>query len=316
MMASAEGQYAGQGETKEHHSGGAGLVLKAKNMVLNGLRDKGQKRSLVIWGGFFITVFAVWMLFSSGDFSFLLTFAALCRCFGMVLMNYKAWFSKSMSGISIKTLQLYGLVFLFRLLSILRHQGYLPFDKTGDWMYHVVEFGSFASVGLVLYGAYGPLKSTVDAKYDKFGNLHVPDELGTVYLLVPCLLLAVFFHPELNKEFFSDTCWTFSMYLEAVAMLPQLYMFQKQAGDQDGTVEVLLGHTTFALGISRIFELLFWFGSFKELANSSGKMPGYIVLLSQLGQLLIMGDFFYYYLLSVSRGMPMELPTSNVSTNV
>lgn len=28
------------------------------------------------------------------------------------------------------------------------------------------------------------------------------------------------------------------MYLEAVAMLPQIYMFQKQASDQGGIVEV------------------------------------------------------------------------------
>lgn len=30
------------------------------------------------------------------------------------------------------------------------------------------------------------------------------------------------------------------MYLEAFAMLPQIYMFQKQAADEGGTVEVLL----------------------------------------------------------------------------
>jgi hypothetical protein len=29
-----------------------------------------------------------------------------------------------------------------------------------------------------------------------------------------------------------------SMYLEAVAMVPQIYMFQKQAADEGGTVEV------------------------------------------------------------------------------
>ena len=37
-----------------------------------------------------------------------------------------------------KTLQLYALTFSVRLFSIMRHQGYLPFDKTGDWFYHMV----------------------------------------------------------------------------------------------------------------------------------------------------------------------------------
>ena len=45
-------------------------------------------------------------------------------------------------------------------------------------------------------------------------------------------------YSALNREFFSDTCWTLSMYLEAVAMLPQIYMFQRQASDEGGTVEV------------------------------------------------------------------------------
>jgi hypothetical protein len=72
-----------------------------------------------------------------------------------------------------------------------------------------------------------------------------------------------------------------------------------------------MGHTVFALGASRIFELIFWLGSFKELADhTGGRAPGYLVLISQLGHLLIMGDFFYYYFKSLSKGLPMELPTT------
>lgn len=101
------------------------------------------------------------------------------------------------------------------------------------------------------------------------------------------------------------------MYVEAVAMLPQIYMFQRQAADEGGTVEPLIGHTMFALGASRIFELIFWLGSFKELSDHAGsRIPGYIVLLSQLGHLVVMADFFYYYFKSISRGLPMELPTA------
>lgn len=32
--------------------------------------------------------------------------------------------------------------------------------------------------------------------------------------------------------------WALSMYLEAVSMIPQIYMFQRQAADEGGTVEV------------------------------------------------------------------------------
>lgn len=81
-----------------------------------------------------------------------------------------------------------------------------------------------------------------------------------------------------------------------------------------GGVEPLIGHTIFALGFSRIFELIFWLGSFRELADHAGsRLPGYVVLISQLAHLIVMGDFFYYYFQSISQGLPMELPIQYAS---
>lgn len=117
------------------------------------------------------------------------------RCFGFGLLNYKMWSLKSASGVSLKTLELYSVTFLVRLLSIFRHQGYLPYDKTGDWFYHLVESVSLIAVCFALYGIFGPLISTYSEKHDRFGNLHIPSELGALYLLGPCVLLAVIFHP-------------------------------------------------------------------------------------------------------------------------
>ena len=102
------------------------------------------------------------------------------------------------------------------------------------------------------------------------------------------------------------------MYLEAVAMLPQIYMFQRQATADGTSVEPLVGHTIFAVGFSRIFEFFFWLGSFKELSDhSGGRIPGYVVLFSQIVHLVLMGDTFYYYMKSVSAGVPMQLPTNS-----
>ncbi len=95
-------------------------------------------------------------------------------------------------------------------------------------------------------------------------------------------------------------------------MLPQIYFFQKQAEEDEGTVDSLVGHTVFALGFSRIFELVFWLYTFQELSSKAdgSATPGYIVLLSQFVHIVIMADFFYSYYKSVSRGTPMDLPTN------
>jgi len=42
----------------------------------------------------------------------------------------------------------------------------------------------------------------------------------------PCLLLGLLLHPNLNQNFLTDSAWTFALYLESVAILPQLLMFQ------------------------------------------------------------------------------------------
>lgn len=272
---------------------------------------KEHTQNISIWGGFFTASLIVFFLLSSGDFSFLLTYASFMRCFGFGVLIFKMWHGRSARGLSLKTLELYCIVFLARLLSIMRHQGYLPFDKTGDWFYHAVEFLSFAAVTLAVVCMFTTLSSTYEKKYDLFGNLHIPDDFGIIYLLVPCVVLAIIFHPSLNHEYVSDICWTISMYLESVAMLPQLFMFHKEAVDGGNVVEALTGHMVFALGFSRVFELVFWIASFRELADHAGsRTSGWLVLLAQLAHVGIMGDFFYYYLKSLSQGKPMELPTT------
>eukprot|EP01038_Epipyxis_sp_PR26KG_P012497 gene12497-16765_t len=288
----------------------ASFIEETKKMVTTTFARHTQ--NIAIWAGFLTISLLVYYFLSSGDFSFLLTYASFMRCFGFGILNYKMWTSKTGKGVSLKTQELYALTFFFRLLSILRHQGYLPFDKTGDWFYHTVETMSMVAVALAIFALFGPFISTYDEKHDKFGNLYIPPVLGVLYLAVPCIILAVIFHPALNREFFSDVCWTISMYLEACAMVPQIYMFQRQAADEGGTVEPLIGHTVFALGFARIFELIFWIGSFKELADTNGsRAPGYLVLISQIGHLVVMADFFYYYFMSISKGLPMELPTAH-----
>ena len=117
------------------------------------------------------------------------------RCFGFGLLNWKMWSSRSAKGVSVKTLQVYTLVFVSRLISILWHQGYLPFDSTGDWFYHIVELISLSSTGFAVYGALAAFKGTYDVKYDNFGNLHIPNAAGALYIVIPCFLLAVLFHP-------------------------------------------------------------------------------------------------------------------------
>lgn len=238
----------------------------------------------------------------------------MSRMFGFGILNVKTFKSQRATGVSIKTLQLYTLVFFFRLTSIIRHEGYLPYDKSGDWLYHFIEIMALVFTASALWACMGPYNRTYQKDQDTFGEMHVPPGAGAVYLAVPIFLLACFVHPNLNADFLSDMAWTYAMYLESVALIPQLYMFQKQTA---GVVELLTAHFVAALGFGRVMEFLFWIYSYHELANSSGsKLPGYLALFSQFMQLVLMLDFFWYYFMAVKNATPLVLPSHGGATMV
>jgi len=288
--------YAQSGDEDTSKTGKKSIALQALN------------KNVLIWAGFFTASLFVYFVLSGGDFSFLMTYGAMSRMFGFGILNVKTFKSQRATGVSVKTLQLYSIVFFFRLTSIIRHEGYLPYDKSGDWLYHFIEIMALIFSGSALYGCMVPFKSTYQDDCDKFGELGVPKGFGAAYLAVPVLIVAMLLHPNLNADFFSDVAWTYAMYLESLAMIPQLYMFQKQT---TGVVELLTAHFVAALGFGRVLEFVFWVYSYQELATASGSRgPGYLALLSQFVQLVLMIDFFWYYVTAVKNATPLVLPSS------
>jgi ER lumen protein retaining receptor len=288
-------EQAGQGgDESKDKKGKKSLALQALN------------KNVYLWAGFFSASLLIYFFLSGGDFSFLMTYGAMARMFGFGILNLKTWKSQRATGVSIKTLQLYCLVFFFRLTSIMRHEGYLPYDKSGDWLYHMIEMAALLFTASALYGCMVPFRSTYQADMDLFGEFKVPAGMGAIYLAGPVFVVAVLIHPSLNSDFLSDAAWTYAMYLESTALIPQLYMFQKQAS---GVVELLTAHFVAALGFGRLMEFLFWIYSYHELATKSGsRLPGYLALFSQFVQLVLMIDFFWYYYVAVKNATPLVLP--------
>jgi hypothetical protein len=97
--------------------------------------------------------------------------------------------------------------------------------------------------------------------------LFLPPQFGIAFLVLPCLLLATVIHPTLNQNFVTDVAWTLALYLETLAVIPQLYMFQKS-----GSVEPWTSHFVFTLGLSRVFLFSFWLSSYHELNDKRGQV--------------------------------------------
>ena len=95
---------------------------------------------------------------------------------------------------------------------------------------------------------------TYDAEQDTF---------RVIFLIGPSMLLAIMINHEFSV---TEVLWTFSIYLEAVAILPQLVLLQRTKN-----VDTLTGNYVFLLGGYRALYLLNWIYRFlSNQATDSG----------------------------------------------
>ena len=76
------------------------------------------------------------------------------------------------------------------------------------------------------------------------------DAFPHYYVYLAALFMAVIIHKSLNPL---DFTWSFSIWLEAFAILPQLYMINKLKD-----VENITAHYILFLGLYRIFYIFHW----------------------------------------------------------
>lgn len=108
------------------------------------------------------------------------------------------------------------------------------------------------------------------------------DTFKSRYLLAGAAALAIIFP---YKYTLAELLWTFSIWLESVAILPQLFMVQRT-----GEAETITTHYIFALGIYRALYIPNWLWRYF--------VDGYtdpIAVLAGLVQTALYCDFFYIY---------------------
>merc|ERR1719478_1154464 len=90
------------------------------------------------------------------------------------------------------------------------------------------------------------------------------DSFEISYLLSGCFVLAVLLHPHLNSRPMFDTLWTFALYVDVFAMMPQLWMVAKL--EVGSGLEVLNAHFIAAIAASDGVSMFFWIYGFSEFA--------------------------------------------------
>lgn len=202
----------------------------------------------------------------------------LSHLLAIIVLLLKIWKTRSCAGISGKTQILFTIVYLTR---------YLDLVTTYISLYNsLMKLVFLLASGATVYMMYVKFKATYDHNHDSF---------RIEFLLAPAAVLALL----INHEFtVMEILWTFSIYLEAVAILPQLFLVSKT-----GEAETITSHYLFALGSYRALYLLNWIYRYYSETHYD-----LIAIFAGVVQTILYCDFFYLYITKVLKGKKLQLP--------
>lgn len=175
-----------------------------------------------------------------------------------------------------KTQELRMLVFLARYIDV-----FLYFVSFYNSFMKAVYIVSTATI-IVIIKYVDPFKSLYNAEQDSFPHWKL--------CVIPCAILATSTHligSGLSGFNTTELLWTFSIYLESVAILPQLIVLHKYR-----LVENLTGKFIFFLGMYRFFYVLNWIYRTNTEKNYRHHP---VVYICGVVQALLYADFFYQY---------------------
>lgn len=198
---------------------------------------------------------------------------------------------KRPTGVSVRTHELFLLVFVTR---------YLDLFTTFYSVYNsVMKVLYIISTAMIIYTI--KVKEPIASTYDKAQDSFLHWKFAVAPTAVVTLITHLIQHGLAVKPM--DFLWLFSIYLESIAILPQLIVLQRYR-----EVENLTGNYVFFMGAYRFLYILNWiYRSYHEPFYQHH----FIVYFCGVLQTLLYVDFFYYYIKSKSKGGKFTLPTAH-----
>ena len=199
-----------------------------------------------------------------------------------VIIIYKIYRDKSCKGVSAKTFEIYLVVFCTRYLDLFMY--FISFYNT----FMKILFISASAFILYLMHLKDPFKSTYDRKNE--------DIFPHLYLILFAAIMTLF----INRDYsLWGLIWSFSLWLESVAVFPQISIIAKTNG-----IFTYTAHYLAALGSYRFFYILLWIYRYIKFGRVL-----WVSVFSGTLQVLLYADFFYLYFKNVKKMISSELPT-------
>jgi ER lumen protein retaining receptor len=192
--------------------------------------------------------------------------ADISHLISLGFLLYKIISKRSAHGVSGKTQICYLVVFCTR---------YLNPNFINPPLYNIAFKVLFiASSALIVILMHTKYSQTYESRHDTF---------RIIFLFLISAALSAFSMPRRSPAVFA---WTFSLWVEALAIIPQLFLLARTKG-----FDILCKQYIFFLSIYRVFYLLNWIYGF---AKSRTKTPK-VMWITGILQTVIYSDFIWRY---------------------
>jgi len=253
-----------------------------------------------------MSMYAMYHMVADREFSAVLTMAAMFQCLAFMLLAVQL-LSGSAAGISAQSLKLEALALCFRMSSTVWLEGYLPMDRSGDWLYQAVDFCSLVIVLWLLHRLLVAQKNTYQLD---------EDTLPIAPIVLGCLVLAMMLHADMNDRPLFDTIWMASLFIGVAAVMPQLWMITRTSG----CAAALTSHYIAMMAVSRLLSGLFMWNAREDITcepwiKDINHAP-WVILGAHALHLFLLGDFAYYYAKALAKQGPLRPMELNSSVEV
>ncbi|TVY81861.1 ER lumen protein-retaining receptor [Lachnellula suecica] len=203
----------------------------------------------------------------------------LSHLISILILLHKMTQTNSCAGISFKSQALYFIVYATRYFDIF----WTFTDSAYNTIYKILFLCSSGYTIYLMTTAYRP---TTDPGLDT---------IKVQYILLFSAVLGALF-PYYYTPY--EMTWAFSIWLESVAIIPQLVMVQRT-----GEAETITAHYLFALGVYRALYIPNWIWRYWAEGHSD-----WISVVAGILQTLLYADFFWIYYTKVMKGKKFALP--------
>jgi len=260
---------------------------------------------VVIYLVFAIGAYAVYHHVAEQEFSSILTMGVIVQALATVFMCAQILTSGRATGVSASGLTLDAIAVALRLSSTVWLNGYLPTDKTGDRVYQITDFCTLGMLLFLLHRVLVVHRHSYEEDQDSFS-------MGPTVLV--CFALAAIFHSDMDDNPLFDTLWMTGLFTGVVAVLPQFSLIMRTGG----RAEAMTCHYIAAMALSKLLSGIFMWEAREDITCKpwiGGFQHGIVaILIAHAVHLLVLGDFMYYYVRTMTQKgfhgpIQFDLPT-------